>query len=195
MGWAGWSVSAHHQPPPFTWIMWCEPKVASAVSLSLSVPPTPTPPLAAGAPAGRKDPLPRLEWLLLGLAKEGGMDGWVEGGRERESKGGGYTDLKNTVSSPQPPPSPCTPSCPPIPCPYLPSPTYRQTLLLLCVYMCLCTCHLSPYRLLWWMHVLEKKKGDGALFLWYGPACVVASERFLVSMACVGGNISKWQSE
>lgn len=82
-------------------------------------------PQAGVAPAGTAEP----------LAREGGMDGWME-------RGGGYTDLENTVNSPQPPPSPSTPSCPPILCPYLPSPTYRQTLLLLyvCVYVCV---HLS----------------------------------------------------
>lgn len=130
----GWSVSAPHQPPPFTWIMWCKPKVARVVSLSVP------PPLPSGAPAGRKDPLPRLEWLLLGL-----LCRWQgrEGGRR------GYTDLENIVNSPQPPPSPSTPSYSPIPCPYLPSPTYRQTVFLLyvCVYVGVCTCHLSPYGL------------------------------------------------
>lgn len=141
--------------------------MASVVSFSLSVPPPcwsprwpegPSP-QAGVAPAGTAEP----------LAREGGMDGWME-------RGGGYTDLENTVNSPQPPPSPSTPSCPPILCPYLPSPTYRQTLLLLyvCVYVCVHLSFISIRASLVDGHVRKKRETVHVCVF------VVVSERFLV---------------
>ncbi|CAB1418884.1 unnamed protein product [Pleuronectes platessa] len=53
-------------------------------------------------PLPRKDPLPGLEWLLLGpLSRWRGREGGREGVKE---EGGGYTDLENIVNSLPPPP-------------------------------------------------------------------------------------------
>lgn len=143
--------------------------MASVVSFSLSVPPL------AGAPAGRKDPLPRLEWLLLGpLSRWQGREEWMDGWREE-----GVTQTWRTLSTApnlphHPPHHPALLSSVPT---YPPPHTDRLSSCCMCVYMCVCTCHLSPYGLLWWMDVSEKK----------GHVCVfvVVSERFLVCTACV----------
>lgn len=136
--------------------------------LSPSLCPPPLPPLSLLEPplAGRTlspgwsgscwDWRRREEW----------MDGWREGGREgaREQGRGLHRPEEHCQ---QPPTSPITlhPILPSYPLSLLTLPHIQtDSPPALCVYMCLCTCHLSPYRLLWWMHVLEKKKGDGALF-------------------------------
>lgn len=123
-----------------------EPKVArvSCVCVSLSLRAPPPSPSLLEPPAVRKDPLPRLEWLLLGL-----LSRW----RGRE-EGGGYTDLENTVNSPQPPPSTLHPILLSSVPTYPPPPIDRQS----SCCMCMCTCHLSPYGLLWWMHVSERDR-------------------------------------
>lgn len=140
MGWTGWSVSAPHQPPPFTWIMWYQPKVAHVVCLSLCAPLLP-----AGAPAGRKDPLPRLEWFLLGL-----LSRW----RGREE---GDAQTWRTLSAPDLPHHPLPHPTLLFSVPSYPPPTCRHTLPAVCVLICVCTRHLSPYGLLCWMHMSGKK--------------------------------------
>lgn len=139
--------------------------------------PPPSPPCRS-PPAGRKDPLLRLEWLLLGLLscwrRKGGVMGrWAGNGRE----GGSHRPGEHC----QPPtrPSHCPPSSPH---PALrssvltyPPPTCRQdsSAACVCIRVCVRTCHSSPYGLLWCMHVSRCRR-----------ACVVVSGRFFVCVTC-----------
>lgn len=112
------------------------------------------------------------------LAKEGGMDGWRDGGREG-GREGILSDLENTVNSPQPPSSPSYPLS------ILTLPHMQTDSPAECVYMCPCTCHLSPYwRLAVKARVREKVRQHMCVFS-YGPTSVADF------VQCVSGCVGK----
>lgn len=178
MGWTGWSVSAPHQTPPFTWIMWCEPKVASVVSFSLSVPPHPPPhPSLLEPPLAGRTLSPGWSGSCWDCwaAGEGGRNGWMDGGRRGLHRPGEHCQ--------QPPTSPITL--------HTILPSYPLSLLTLphiqtdsppAVCVCICVCALVIY-----LHTgfsggwtCQKKRETVHVCVF-----VVVSERFLVCTACV----------
>lgn len=96
-----------------------------ASCLSLWPPPPPAP---AEPPTGRKDPLPKLECLLLGL-----LSRW----REREQRGG-VTDLENIVNSPHLPLHSPFPFSYPVSLIPLPPHIDRRSSCSMCVCVCAC---------------------------------------------------------
>lgn len=122
-----WLVSAPHQPPPFTWIMWGKPKVARVMSLT-------PPPYPLWSPCWPEGPSPQARVAPAGTAEPLAREGM------REKRRGGGAELQNIISSPQSYPSTLypIPVSHPLSLLTLPPSIDTRSSCCVCVYMCLC---------------------------------------------------------
>lgn len=118
------------QPPPFTWIMWCKPKVARVVSLSV----TPAPPCPCRAPHWPEGPSSQAGVSPAGTAEPLAREG---------AKRGCHRPGEHCQQPTPPPPLPIPFLLPSVP--YPPSPTYRQTFFMLNVCVCVRASVLSTW--------------------------------------------------